>query len=489
MCVSDFCVTSAQLQLKKKTMNENDLLLEEGNEGFVEVQPRQDSTIIAKQQDEMAPGRLSGKHGAAVPWLLLLLVVFASSAGGLFLASKDTGRMSDAEASHWRTSVLLVSLDGFRPDYLGRGLTPNLNRLASEGIRSVGMQPCFPSVTFPNHYSLVTGMYPESHGITANVFFEPMANATFKYTDPQSNADPYWWKLAEPVWITATRQGKRSATCMWPGSETTHDGLRPDYWVPYNSTMPLHHKVDLILNWMDLPLNLRPSFYSLYFPQVDGAGHTGGIHSQQVTDALGQVDDAIGYLLEALEARGMLHLLNIVVVSDHGMMDTPASDVVFVDDFVDTNLITYISNGPLLNVRSVDPSHTNTISDAFIAGSLSTGTFSAYLRNDVPAEYHYTHSQRIGDIVLVANPGFSFAERKTFDPNNPPFPKGNHGFNNSNENMRALFIAHGSAFNEYPAVAPAFPNINLYNKMCDIMGITPVQNNGSSTLFPSSVNH
>lgn len=208
------------------------------------------------------------------------------------------------------------------------------------------MIPSFPSITFPNHYTLVTGLYPESHGIVGNRFFDPTFNATFVYSKPEDNVESKWWN-AEPVWITAIKQGLKTGICFWPGSEHKHDGFHSTYYKTYNSSTTHAEKLDWIFGWIDMPTPTRPSFIAVYFPDVDHAGHIGGVNSQLVADALMDVDRTLGRLYNGIRDRGLLDSTSIIVVSDHGMTNTAADQVVFIDDYVDINRITLLDNGPV----------------------------------------------------------------------------------------------------------------------------------------------
>jgi predicted AlkP superfamily pyrophosphatase or phosphodiesterase len=219
--------------------------------------------------------------------------------------------------SSFGPTVILVSLDGFRTEYLSRGFTPVLTSLASKGISAKYMRPVFPSLTFPNHYTIVTGLYPESHGIVANIFHDPKLNDTFVYIDSVKNAESKWWG-GEPLWVTARKQGLISATMMWPGSEAAIQNVRPNYYVKYNGSMSLEERIDGVLGWLDLRKSRRPNFITLYASDVDSKGHTDGPYSKAVNTSLSLVDSMIGRLISGLESRGIQDAVDLIIVSDHG---------------------------------------------------------------------------------------------------------------------------------------------------------------------------
>lgn len=272
-------------------------------------------------------------------------------------SSGSTGSMPSIGSIMDRT-LILISLDGFRAEYLRRGLTPTLERLAKGGIQADHLIPCFPSVTFPNHYSIVTGLYPGSHGVVGNTYFDSRLNETFSYNNATQNAESKWWEGGEPLWVTAEKQGKKSASLMWPGSEAAIQGMRPSLWKPYSSKLSPNDRVDQALEWLDLPIESRPAFMSLYFPNVDGVGHEKGVHSPELDAVLRLVDSALERLVDGLESRSILGKVNLVIVSDHGMSDTSPSHVIYLDDYIDLTKVKIVENGPLLMLYPQGP-HVN----------------------------------------------------------------------------------------------------------------------------------
>ncbi|WP_082488914.1 ectonucleotide pyrophosphatase/phosphodiesterase [Duganella sp. Leaf61] len=214
--------------------------------------------------------------------------------------------------------VILVSIDGFRAEYLDRGVTPNLARLAAGGVRAVAMRPSFPSITFPNHYTLVTGLRPDHHGIVENEMNDvAIPGQHFTLKNRAAVIDRRWWDQAEPVWVTAERHGVRSATLFWPGSEADIRGVRPTVSPRFDGKLPADARVDLLLSWLDRPADQRFGFMTLYFDDVDHAGHDFGPDAPQTTTALAVVDRAIARLQDGLAARQVE--ADLVIVSDHGM--------------------------------------------------------------------------------------------------------------------------------------------------------------------------
>lgn len=242
--------------------------------------------------------------------------------------------------------VILISIDGFRADYLDRGLTPTLAALAANGVRAEALKPSFPTLTFPNHYTIVTGLYPDHHGIVNNRIVDPASAKSFVYKDAASIADPGWWG-GEPLWVSVEKSGRHAATMFWPGSDVAIDGTRPSEWLGFDGTMTPDRRVDQLLRWTDLGGESKPVFYTLYFEQVDHAGHDDGPDSTGVDAALRTIDSALARLVDGLKRRGTFAHTNIVLVSDHGMTPASAEKLIFLDDVVDPAEVDVVNYGVL----------------------------------------------------------------------------------------------------------------------------------------------
>ncbi|KAJ3255774.1 hypothetical protein HK103_006032 [Boothiomyces macroporosus] len=314
-----------------------------------------------------------------------------------------------------RPLVILVSLDGTRPEYLQRGLTPNLNKIGSGGYMS-DMIPVFPSITFPNHYSLATGL------IVGNVFYDPVLNDTFVYTDPVKNSESKWWN-GEPIWITAVKNGLKSAVCFWPGSEAPVKGLYATYWKKFNQSTTIDEKLGIIFNWIDLPPSQRPSIISVYFPDIDHSGHVAGPNSEMVNNTLMEIDNGFGKLMQGLVDRDIQSSTEIVVVSDHGMGSTDPTKVIYMDDLVPEGDYDVIYNGVLVYLYPKDKTKTVEIAEKFKQEAKASGNFRIWLKEEIPYDVHY-NSTRVGPILLIPEREWNFVFRSSYNPENPPFPKG-----------------------------------------------------------------
>jgi predicted AlkP superfamily pyrophosphatase or phosphodiesterase len=408
-----------------------------------------------------------------------LLVVLLLSAGLASLVScasphRATGPRSDL--------LVLISIDGYRWDYLLKHPTPNLQRLAAGGVHAKRMTPSFPSLTFPNHYTLVTGLYPEHHGIVANTFYDPALQASFAYKTHESSVDPRWWAGGEPVWITAEKQGVRSACFFWPGSEAENHGMRPTYYKTFSKQLSCNDRVDGLLEWIKLPPAQRPHFATLYFDVVDTKGHDFGPESAEVASAIQEVDAAIGRLIDGLDQLGYRGRTDLVIVSDHGMEPVSPDRVVFFDDYADLKSFTLDFAGPVAGLRPKNESPEEMA--ARFRGKHPE--LDVWLRSEVPERLHYRASDRIAPVILSTKPGWVLGSHEWLRFKRATFERGSHGFDPATPNMGALFIAHGPSFKRNHEFADV-ENIQVYNLLCATLGVKPAKNDGDDRLVKEAL--
>lgn len=386
----------------------------------------------------------------------------------LAACSPTSGPDQPAPTSDQR--VILVSLDGFRADYLDRGLSPNLDALADRGVRARWMTPVFPTLTFPNHYTIVTGLYPAHHGIIANTIRDS-ALGIFRMSDTLANRNPAWWG-GEPIWATAERQGRRAAAFFWPGSESGAGGRAPSRWLPFDDAFPDIARVDSVLSWASQPPGTAPSITLLYYSNVDHAGHDAGPDSPDVDSAIVQVDQMIGRLVSGLRESGLLDRTNIIVVSDHGMAPRPATKLIVLDDIISLNDVNVVEWSPV-GMLVPAPGRED---DVYQKLRVASPHLSVYRRDDVPERFHFRGSPRIPSLILVAEEGWSITSRSRVATWRAQ--GGGHGWDNALPSMRAIFVAAGPAFRSGTLVEP-FQNVHVYALMARILGINPAPNDGS----------
>lgn len=408
-------------------------------------------------------------------WSVTLLSIAALFAILSFGAYKVTRSSRPAHlsllsngTSTFAPTTILISLDGFRADFLTRGVTPTLNQFIAEGVSPKYMKPSFPSVTFPNHYTLVTGLYPESHGVVGNTFWDPDLEAEFHYTDPARSMQPKWWAGGEPLWVTAEKQNVKAAIHMWPGSEAGVE-YGATYVDKFNGSEVLSKKTERILGLLDLPSienelvpELRPQFIAAYVPNVDHMGHKYGPNSTEVWDTISSVDEMLRNIFLGLEERNLTRLVNVVVVSDHGMATTSTDRLIQLDDLIDLDLVEHIDGWPLYGLRPKDPIDLRGLYDRLLVESQSSGNFEVYLKENMPERYHFSKNDRIAPLWVIPNTGWAIVHKEDFNVKEAKEkgetynPKGLHGYDHEHPLMRAIFVARGPAF-------PHQPNSKLEN--------------------------
>ncbi|KAI8060029.1 alkaline-phosphatase-like protein [Gongronella butleri] len=425
--------------------------------------------------------------------VLLITSLFASAVTCVYLpSSSGTRRVYNNGTHDFYPTVFLISLDGVVNHDLDLHVTPHLSKLADQGGRAHWMTPSFPPITFPNHWSLVTGLYPEAHGIVGNYFWDPVLNDTFNYKSPEHSWDAKWWG-GEPIWNTATRQGKKSGVIMWPGCSTVFKGdQQPTYVVPFQNNVPIDEKVDMALDWLDLPLEDRPQFIGLYVPEVDQAGHSNGPYANQTLTALHKADAGIGRLMEQFAARNLTDIVQLIVVSDHGMSATSTKRLIFIDDELEADelaLIWSVEMLPNLAIR-VSPlleDQEGAIDKLFRAFERvrakyggDDAPFNVYKKQDIPARFHFRDNERIPPLVVLPDPGWSLISHDQYDPNKDKSlqPRGMHGYDNLSPQSRAIFVTHGPNWPGETVFKP-FWNVELYQAMAKILELKPSPNNGT----------
>ena len=375
-----------------------------------------------------------------------------------------------------RPIVILVSIDGWRWDYIERFHPPALTALAAQGVRAEGLIPQFPSKTFPNHYTIVTGLRLAHHGIVSNNMESPDIPGHYAMSNRDVLADPRWWG-GEPIWNTLEKQGGIAASMFWPGSETLIGGHRATYWTPFDDKLPNADRVKQILEWLKLPDGKRPSFLTLYFSDVDNAGHSGGPDSAEVREAALNVDRSVAQLVSGVAAAGMASRVNYVVVSDHGMAQIPPGQMIVLDDYLDPATVNVVDWAPVLGLSAINGDN----EAVYRALRDKHPALHVYRNNELPAAYQLAGNSRMPAVIGIADEGWfitSHGEQDRWARPGRHAPGGTHGYDVKYKSMQGLFIATGPSFVS-GRVVPPFENIHLYDLMCAVLGITPAPNDGN----------
>ncbi|RZJ78702.1 MAG: alkaline phosphatase family protein [Flavobacterium sp.] len=362
--------------------------------------------------------------------------------------------------------VILISLDGFRWDLADKFNAKNLIRLREMGVKADYLKPSFPSLTFPNHYSIVTGLYPAHHGIVNNIFYDKARDVTFRRADRKMAIDSSWYG-GKPLWVMAEEQKMLSAIFYWPGSEISMNGIKPTYLFNYSEIIPLERRINVVKDWLNLPAETRPHFIALYFPQVDKAAHANNPDSKETEAAVHILDDAVGKLVAVAENSKLP--INFIVLSDHGMTTVDRENTIALPKAIDVNKFIVPPGNALLNVYAKDPKD---IKPTYEALKVEAKDYKVYLSKNIPKAWHYNKKNdtynRVGDIILIPQ------LPKVFNINNNQPDAGQHGFDPSIKDMHAIFYAWGPNFKSALKI-PAFENVNVYPLIAKILGLTYTQ--------------
>ncbi len=387
-----------------------------------------------------------------IPAFLLLIALLACST---MLPAQST-----------KPYVVMLSMDGFRWDYPDHCPTPNLDRIAANGVKA-HIQPSFPSKTFPNHYTMATGLYPDHHGIVQNSFYDPETGRRYRISDRTAVEDASFYG-GEPVWVTAEKNGVTAASFFWVGSEAPVKGIQPTYWKKYDHGFPFEQRIDTVIHWLSLPEDLRPHLIMWYMDEPDGIGHNEGPDSQATYDMVMYLDSLVGVFMDKLSALPHAREINVIVTSDHGMCPNSPDKTVRLKDFIDPEWFG--------EVEGYNPNYTFQVKDEFreTAWNALQGipNVTVWKHGQVPERLNYGRNPRTLDFILVADSAWQvlYSEKHTRSA-------GAHGYDIDNTDMHAIFYATGPAFRE-KYVHPTFQNIHLYPLICEILGIAPAPVDG-----------
>ncbi|XP_037541482.1 ectonucleotide pyrophosphatase/phosphodiesterase family member 1 [Nematolebias whitei] len=430
--------------------------------------------------------------------LLILLIALLAVVISLRRSDKDAGgdpwlveafeeiQQKQCPPGFSRSPLILVSMDGFRAEYLKdhKNHLPVINKIRQAGTTTPYIRPVYPTKTFPNHYSIVTGLYPESHGIVDNKMYDVTRN-TFFSLKTEEKFNPQWYQ-GEPIWITAMQQKLKTATFFWPGSDVPINGTHPNFYKKYDRGVTFETRVSTLFEWLSLPENERPDFYTLYLEEPDTSGHRHGPNSPEVISALEKVDKILRMILSGLKTRDLHRCVNIMIVSDHGMEEASCQRAEFVSNYQEHLSDFTIIQGPAARIRPKRlPDEYFSFDYEGLVKNLSCRkddqAMRPYLKENLPKRMHFANNKRIERGHLYMKSGWQAA----LNQEEVKYCSGGfHGSDNLFTNMQAIFIGYGPSF-KTSTVVPPFENIELYNLMCDLLGVRPSPNNGTH----GSLNH
>lgn len=367
-----------------------------------------------------------------------------------------------------RPKLLLVSFDGFRWDYIDRVPTPNFHKLISEGVMVEQVENAYITKTFPNHYSLVTGMYAETHGIVANQMFDPVLNRSFSM-ETDSIYDSRWWEEAVPLWVTVQKAGGRSGAAMWPGSDVKIHGVFPNRYLQYNASVSFETRVGHIIEWFTAPEGEAVDFGVLYWEEPDESGHELGPQSPLMDVVIYGIDQKLGFLIEELTKAGLYEKVNLIVTSDHGMAQLSPDNIIELDQYVSRDLYTWVDKSPVVGILPKQ----GKLEEVYSKLEDANPNMVVFKKENIPEHFHYQHNIRIMPIIIEAKEGWTVVQNRS-----SPFMLGNHGYDNTLRSMQPVFVARGPALRQN-YVKTSMRSVDLYPLMCQILSVKPLPNNGS----------
>lgn len=367
-----------------------------------------------------------------------------------------------------KQSTLVISLDGFRWDYSQKTVTPNLDKIATIGVKAKSMVPSFPSKTFPNHYTMATGLVPDHHGLVNNSFFDPETKRTFSMSG-DGRFDPYFYG-GEPIWITAQKQGVKTASFFWVGSDVAIQGRHPDFWKPYDGDVPYSNRIDTIVKWLQMPEDVRPALIMAYFEEPDGVGHDFGPNDIRTFEKVQYLDSLVGILYKKIQDLETKESINIIIVSDHGMGPISTENNITI-----TELLPKAWN---INIQGGNPFYNLYVAEDYLDSAYqllkNTEHLKTWKPNEVPSYLNYGTNPKVGDIIIVADSAWSLTMKKPRLFSNG----GTHGYDIKNSDMHAIFYATGPSFKEN-YIQASFKNTDIYPLLAHILKIQPAKNDGN----------
>ncbi|HSV77038.1 MAG TPA: ectonucleotide pyrophosphatase/phosphodiesterase [Bacteroidales bacterium] len=399
-------------------------------------------------------------YGLITAVVIFVIFTLTSCRSSRQVAEIETGQ---------ETYVVMLSMDGWRWDYSARVPTPNLDRIAARGVMAQYVIPAFPTKTFPNHYSMATGLYPDNHGIVANNFYCPQLNLSFRLGDRTTVENPVFYG-GEPIWVTAEKQGLVTASYFWVGSEAPVMGIQPTYWKRFDSNTRLSAQIDTVIYWLNLPVEKRPRLITLYSHQPDSHGHDYGPDAPEVDNMLVYLDSLVGDLKAKLSRLPIAGQINLIVTSDHGMTQLSAERFVDLSQHVRRNWFERVHGGnPLLLLQPIEG-----MKDSVYNILRNVDNLQVWRSGQLPERLNYGNNPRTLDLIVLADSTWSLG----WNPPRENFStEGGHGWDNAKQDMHTVFYAMGPAFRSNHLHQP-IKVVDLYPLIAHILGLQPAQVDG-----------
>jgi len=370
--------------------------------------------------------------------------------------------------------LLLISFDGFKYDYFEKTETPNFDSFIASGVKADGLISVFPTKTFPNHYSIATGLYPENSGLISNNIYDPQLDQYYAIRDRAAVENPVWYD-GEPVWNTVEKNGLNAGTLFWVGSEAPVQNMRPTFWKKYDGGFPEEARIDTVVQWFTRKDMNRVDFATLYYSDVDSRGHRYGTESDSLIAAIENADRLMGYLKTKLEEANLWGEINIIVVSDHGMADLSADKVIFIDELIDLGRIQMVDWTP---VAMFNPEPEYLDEAVSVLKQHESKGFRVFKKENLPERYHLKNHPRTPAVIMISDPGYTILTRSRYQAFVEGLPSATHGYDNYEKSMQGIFLASGPAFKQGLKIEP-FENIHIYELMAKLLYVEPAPNNGN----------
>ena len=360
--------------------------------------------------------------------------------------------------------VLLISFDGFRADYIDWYDTPNFDQIKLNGVKAKSLKPVFPTKTFPNHYSIATGMYVENHGLIGNQFFDKKLNEFYQMKDREKVEDKRFYG-GEPIWSTAEKQGLKTASYFWVGSEAQAGGHYPSIWKKYDQKLSFDARIDSVIKWFEKPIKNRPRLVLLYFHEPDNTGQKYGPRSKENKLMVESVDRTIGNILNKLKTLTIYKKLNVILVSDHGMTEIDKTKKIVLSKYIDTKKIKMEGSGAYTLLYSDE---NNEIEKSYLKLK-QLSNIDVYKKENIPDKWRFKRHHRIKDILIVAKEGWTIL-KDNLEGSYYFYSKAAHGYDNDLQSMQAIFFAQGPAFKKDYTIS-SINNIDIYPLIAHILNI------------------
>lgn len=404
-----------------------------------------------------------------VKLFLFFCVVTAIVFSSCSTLKKATVFQNSKEATE-KPYVILISLDGFRWDYVKRFSPPNLSSFVKNGVQANSLVPSFPSKTFPNHYTIATGMYPENHGLLGNSFYSHENDAFYSIRDREKVENGKFYG-GTPIWVLANNSNMVTASYFFVGSEADIQGVKPTYYFPYKGSTPNIDRVNQVIDWLKMPSEKRPHLITMYFSDMDDTGHEFGPNNDEaIKEGLYPLDNVLGELFNKTKELNLP--INIVIVSDHGMLEVKTDKFISIDEIKNDELFSVVNNGTIVNIHPKNPKK---LEEIYTYLTSKKGPFKVYKTADTPYFEYVPKNKNWGPFQVVPNEGYYFTYRKKSKMSKEVYVTGQHGFNPEIKEMHGIFYANGPAFKK-GYTTESVKNIHVYPLLCKILGLTPPKN-------------